>query len=272
MKNLHLIPTDKPSTLYKHNELGFELLAPVEHEIGSYNGSNYHIYITSDEKPKVGDKPCWCIDTSSNELLLYQGILSLYHYKNFKKIIMTTDKLINVLCSCGKDCGAEESGIQPIDNGFLQWFVKNSGCEFVIVEKIEKSYSKKDFLGGKNCFDYDYKIILPQEELFDCKYCQGDGVYITADSERVECPACDKGKVNFKQEVEECEQQGLEKSHSQPKQEELEEVALKLYSKNEVKLNDNLSLDLNARRRFDFIEGVKSDAAKDYWFEQFKTK
>jgi hypothetical protein len=50
MKNVHLIPTDKPSRLFKHNELGFKLLAPVSHEIGQYNGSNQHIYITSDEE------------------------------------------------------------------------------------------------------------------------------------------------------------------------------------------------------------------------------
>jgi len=59
MKNIHIIPTDKPSKLYKHNKLGFKLLAPVEHEIGAYNGSNQNIYITSNDKIKEGD---WLFD------------------------------------------------------------------------------------------------------------------------------------------------------------------------------------------------------------------
>ena len=77
------------------------------------------------------------MDISCNELVLHQGVLPVYHYK---KIIMTTDKSTNVLCSCGKDCGAKESGVQAIDDEFLEWFVKNSNCESVEVELKTKEY------------------------------------------------------------------------------------------------------------------------------------
>jgi hypothetical protein len=96
---------------------------------------DYDIYITSDEEINKNTETCWCIDTSNNELVLHQGVLPDYHYKNYKKIIMTTDTSINVLCGCGKDCGAKESGVQAIDDEFLEWFVKNPSCE-----KVEVGY------------------------------------------------------------------------------------------------------------------------------------
>ena len=116
------------------------------------------LYIVNDiEEINKDTKTCWCIDISCNELVLYQGVLPSYHYKYYKKIIMTTDKSINVLCSCGKDCGAKESGIQAIDKEFLEWFVKNPGCEEVLVTNL---------YGDFNPFKYEYKIIIPNLEIW----------------------------------------------------------------------------------------------------------
>jgi len=164
MKNLHIIPTDKPSTLYKNNELGFKLLAPFDHEIGSYNGSNYHIYITSDEKPKVGD---WFIFHSKqmgwppivykhlgldvNKFIIVHEDMSVYS-GDCKKIVLTTDPdLIN-------------DGVQKIDDEFLEWFVKNPSCESI---KVEDWYSR--FLSccrsKEECYCNKKRIIIPQEEL-----------------------------------------------------------------------------------------------------------
>ena len=115
MKNLYVIPTDKPSRLYKHNELGFKLLAPVKHEIGAYNGSNQNIYITFYKEIKDGD----FYISLEGKLLQFTGRNVLGDkFKALKVILTTDDQLI-------------ADGVQAIDDEFLEWFVKNPSCEFV---------------------------------------------------------------------------------------------------------------------------------------------
>jgi hypothetical protein len=159
MKNIHILPTDKPSRIHLIKD---NLTITNEYK-NSVCDSEVHIYITSDEEINKDTKTCWCIDISYNELILHQGLLPSYHYKHYKKIIMTTDKSINVLCSCGKDCGAKESGVQPIDDEFLEWFVKNPTCEEVEVIKVCSTGRKCDGK-GKNCNMAKLKIIIPKEE------------------------------------------------------------------------------------------------------------
>ena len=164
MKNIHTLPTDKPSR-YALKSNGKFVLSNYLYP-NSPNFTNYHIYITSDEEINKDTNTCWCIDISCNKLVLHQGVLPSYHYKHYKKIIMTTDKSINVLCSCGKNCGAKESGVQAIDDEFLEWFVKNPSCEYVKVEKehhteIEEVSYEGDF---QNVDYIKYKIIIPKEE------------------------------------------------------------------------------------------------------------
>jgi len=153
MKNIHVLPTEKPSRLIQaKNDILILLIELAENN--EFN-LNKHIYITSDEEINKNTKTCWCIDAYNNELVLHQGVLPDYHYKNYKKIIMTTDRSINVLCGCGKDCDAKESGVQTIDDDFLEWFVNNPSCENVKVEKQFKPFSFEV---------YSYKIIIPKEE------------------------------------------------------------------------------------------------------------
>ena len=115
MKNIHIIPTDKPSS-YVTNYM--------EKEMQWYN-----IYITSDEEINNSIKPCWCVNTVKNtwndDLIYYQGSMPLYHYKGFKKIILTTDQDLI------------KDGVQAIDDDFLVWFVKNPSCEFIEVKEDE---------------------------------------------------------------------------------------------------------------------------------------
>ena len=86
-KNCWVIPTDRPSRLIKaEND---ELMLLNELYENTYN-INKHIYITSDVEINKDTKICWCIDISCNKLVLYQGVLPSYHYKHYKKIIMTT--------------------------------------------------------------------------------------------------------------------------------------------------------------------------------------
>ena len=138
MKNVHLLPTDKPSRLWVNNLLQgklelSELVLPCN--------TSQNIYITSDEKPKKGE---WSI---------YLGLQKKYKViedivgDEFPKIILTTDQDLI------------KDGVQDIDDEFLEWFVENPSCEWV------KTYS----LGVKNQLTgesghYKYEIILPKEE------------------------------------------------------------------------------------------------------------
>jgi hypothetical protein len=122
MKNLHLIPTDKPSRLWTNN-----LRRRLEiDEFPEQHPTNIakQIFITSNEEIKEGD---WVIKISS----LYKGggIAQKYSFIDaqfediiFKKIILTTD------------ADLIQDGIQAIDDEFLQWFVKNPSCEYIETE------------------------------------------------------------------------------------------------------------------------------------------
>jgi hypothetical protein len=123
MKNIHLLPTEKPSRLYKDGE-------KLKLNIESYGVNNQNIYITSDEEIKP------------NEWYLFDGNVKLLFLsdKEFnegnnpnnsnprvtdfnKKIILTTDQ----------DLIAD--GVQAIDNEFLEWFVNNPSCDEVKTRK-----------------------------------------------------------------------------------------------------------------------------------------
>jgi hypothetical protein len=129
-----------------------------------------YLYITSEEEIK-GD---WFLRkgkihksryNDGNGNLWTKNGLKIYA-SGSKKIILTTDP----------DLIAE--GVQPIDNEFLEWFVKNPSCEFVD--------AKKGFADG-TAWGYnflDYKIIIPQEEPKQIKcYC---GHTITCDCSPLE--------------------------------------------------------------------------------------
>jgi hypothetical protein len=57
MKNIHLLPTDKPSRIRLGNNKNFVIANFEQSSIRSKNDSytNQHIYITSDEEIKEGD-------------------------------------------------------------------------------------------------------------------------------------------------------------------------------------------------------------------------
>jgi hypothetical protein len=130
MRNVHILPTDKPSRLYK--QTGTLMLDTILDTSKDGISINQNIYITSDEEIKQGD---WCI-YDSGEVIQY---LVKLNTDNLKKIILTDNP----------DLIAE--GVQPIDNEFLEWFVKNPSCEFVEVEFIYEGFEL-------DC----YKIIIPQ--------------------------------------------------------------------------------------------------------------
>jgi hypothetical protein len=118
MKNIHVLPTDKPSSLF---EIDGHLIINKEQLIQPKYYRN--IYITSDEGIKEGD---WHFNLALN---LVEKTTSFHNGLLCEKIILTTDQdLIKFT--------AENDGVQAIDDEFLEWFVRNPSCEEVEVDKF----------------------------------------------------------------------------------------------------------------------------------------
>jgi hypothetical protein len=205
MKNIHVIPTDKPSRLFYSKEFEFFKIAN-KYDVWR-EGRN--IYITSDEEIKEGDWFLWQgyggeWFKEKCEYMLYEGKKTKHlncNYKTQFKVILTTD--LDLIAD----------GVQSITDEFLEWFVKNPSCEMVEVKKDE-FYSKKAFIEGKDAITFKYKIIIPKEELHsmddevECNMCGGymyllpdNSMYVCTNSE---CTRC------YEEEDEEPEQETLE--------------------------------------------------------------
>jgi hypothetical protein len=143
MKNLHIIPTDKPSRLFL-NKVNNKLLLDSDTYcdlIKRLPSSNYqNLYITNDEEIKEGD---YYYNERLNQV--YQAIRKLGYNtvdREFK-VILTTDLRL-------------APDVQKIDDEFLEWFVKNPSCEGVEVADLWKD--------GNPSTHFSYQIIIPQEE------------------------------------------------------------------------------------------------------------
>ncbi len=138
MKNIHVLPTEKPSRLIQaKNDILILLIELAENN--EFN-LNKHIYITSDEEIKDGD---WFLtDDKRIEKCASDWKAREWH----KKIILTTDQDLI------------EDGVQAIDDKFLEWFVKNPSCEYVKTEIVEFGFDEVPIC--------TYEIIIPKEEDF----------------------------------------------------------------------------------------------------------
>ena len=155
MKNIHVLPTEKPSKLF-YNVGGALLFTNYE----NHNGVN--IYITSDEEIKEGD---WCfyvnsiykvLRISSNNRPIIKMSDGTFEISYYKKIILTTDQDLI------------KDGVQAIDDEFLEWFVKNPSCDEVKVNNL--------CYGALGAFaDAGYKIIIPRttEQIINEDYAGG---------------------------------------------------------------------------------------------------
>tara|TARA_R110000868_G_scaffold25451_3_gene99481 strand:- start:1677 stop:2504 length:828 start_codon:yes stop_codon:yes gene_type:complete len=164
MKNIHILPTDKPSRLQLNvNTKMLVLFNNIQSNNESAHLTTQNIYITSDEEIKEGD---WFLDDNNSIGQSYK--LSHVQFANPKKIILTTDF-------------DKQPRVQAIDDEFLEWFVKNPSCEEVEVEEnkhlicnhCDSLYSS--FSDGIHCDVcvrmskpivkvLGYKIIIPKEE------------------------------------------------------------------------------------------------------------
>ena len=145
MKNIHTLPTDKPSRLIQaEND---ELMLLNELYENTHN-INKHIYITSDKKIKNRD---WYIADNKVYRASVDHMSELYTYSCKKIILTTNDQLI-------------KDGVQAIDDEFLEWFVKNPSCESVEVENKKLFDGFLDPEYGSSKWRFEYKIIIPKEE------------------------------------------------------------------------------------------------------------
>lgn len=239
MKNIYIIPTDKPSSIFKglDNKLNIGNVQLSTHP----KIINQHLYITSDEEIKEGD---WMIRPNEQPIKVTKDFFWDFGVRYYKIILTTDPDLI-------------ADGVQAIDDEFLEWFVKNPTCESVEVENrvvgtgfthVGKTPSKQERLRG--CYDngeqivgkwedcYKYKIIIPKEE----PIC----FYNTAKScENSECRVLDKCNGEFVS-----------------KQETLEEAAEEY----------RLSLKAGVKNSFEckkaFVKGAKWQAERMYSEEE----
>jgi hypothetical protein len=179
MKNIHVLPTEKPSRLHLIEDV---LMFTNEYK-NSVCDSEVNIYITNDEEIKEGD----CFLHSDNTVERASRNLD---GRGVKKIILTTDQ--NLI----------KDGVQAIDDKFLEWFVNNPNCEEVEIKtrylhsyKTGEnfiSFSKTPEFSSRNmqCIKIEprYEIIIPQEKPKQENCCTPAGQI----KRYVDCVGCDK--------------------------------------------------------------------------------
>ena len=132
MKNIHILPTDKPTWFHK------SLLSGVLRKSSSCiddmkHAQGMNIYITSDEEIKDGEYGI-CLNLVREGFKSYQAVFKMdteqrqameelggQKKAEVLKVILTTDQDLI------------KDGVQAIDDEFLNWFVKNPSCEYVKV-------------------------------------------------------------------------------------------------------------------------------------------
>ena len=156
MKNIFLLPTEESSRI---GRFVYTQKLLLRSEKDSPRGENVNIYITSEEEVNVNDHVIVsCSEAEIEEVRIVTGYYneqflfddkSQIHMDYCKKIILTTDFRL-------------APDVQKIDDEFLEWFVKNPGCEFV--------HAYNDRVVG---YEYDnYTIIIPTEETKPHYFCE----------------------------------------------------------------------------------------------------
>jgi hypothetical protein len=124
MKNVHILPTDKPSRFFNTNKGDYHFR---EHYAPDtiLTCKNHNIYITSDKIIK----DCWVLNTLTNQIYFLFGFYGIQPL--VKKIILTTDQYLI------------KEGVKPIDDDFLEWFVKNPSCDKVEIKELLSKFKSE---------------------------------------------------------------------------------------------------------------------------------
>jgi hypothetical protein len=155
MKNIHILPTNKPSRLIYNdaNQLCYHSNKSFKNDRKWMHRKKFNNYITNDEEIKEGD---WFIALDgSNDIYKANKVWLDIIKENSnpsQKIILTTDQDLI------------KDDVQSIDYEFLEWFVKNPSCEEVEVGKTNKlidNYAEKH----EYKWEVKYQIYIPKKEV-----------------------------------------------------------------------------------------------------------
>jgi hypothetical protein len=199
MKNIHVLPTEKPSRLVIDTIENKLYLQPILHE-KTVNVLTQNIYITSDEEIKEGD---WIYDASEMSVVKCPQIISKPNYftQFCKKIILTTDQDLI------------KDGVQDINDEFLEWFVKNPSYEEVYIIKQYKQVNQDNPLHkGSTALrfsHYEIHLLKATKQMIDewnLIYCKLNSRQIPIKEEQTKCYCghtnyCDCGPEEPKQET-----------------------------------------------------------------------
>jgi hypothetical protein len=225
MKNIHVLPTEKPSRLVIDTIENKLYLQPILHE-KTVNVLTQNIYITSDEEIKEGD---WIYDASEMSVVKCPQIISKPNYftQFCKKIILTTDQDLI------------KDGVQDINDEFLEWFVKNPSYEEVYIIKQYKQVNQDNPLHkGSTALrfsHYEIHLLKATKQMIDewnLIYCKLNSRQIPIKEEQTKCYC---GHTNY-----------CDCGPEEPKQETLEEFAERLreeinYGASQSDIIDNLA-------------------------------
>jgi hypothetical protein len=289
MKNIHLIPTDKPSRLIFNS---FHKSFCYQKEIdsmyindGKVSGADFwglekafnngfkpqNIYITSDEEIKEGD---WFFN--GENVLQASRITDIIidtegqwsEIKTSKKIILTTDQDLIA------------NNVQTINDTFLEWFVKNSNCEFVKTDKVD-TFKKTnevyvDEITRGNYYEIikQYKII-EEPKCFDCKGVIKDGIcFCNREEPKQECLHQEsRFRDYYKDGCYKCWECG-KIVVEEPKQEKLTYTEAVKKEERRYSEEDLREAFRQGQDNMDYSDtyGWDSKLTEQEWFEQFKKK
>ena len=223
MKNIHVLPTEKPSAIGYHFDIvktgsldfapnfGFKKFDTKN----NFQHRPHNIYITSDEEIK--DK-CYVLSDTSIGALYLDGVINtalMLAEGQWKKVVLTTDQDLI------------KDGVQAIDDEFLEWFVKNPSCE-----EVKVVYEPKNFLDTRQGWEYTIILKIPEEDwLLNNPHCKQIESCSKSLSKKCICPKEEPTieKEYLKDELKKYDGIGVVvlNKPEEPKQETLEEVAIK---------------------------------------------
>jgi hypothetical protein len=155
MKNIHVLPKN----IFKQLGVDHYGKTPTQIKIAEFLISK-HIYITNDEEIKKDYVFAYGVVIKVmmfDEKKLYFVNGTKAKREDCKKIILTTDQDLI------------KDGVQPIDDEFLEWLVKNRSCEMVqtiygLFNPMGRQVDPMNLGQNHSQCVWKYKIIIPKEE------------------------------------------------------------------------------------------------------------
>ncbi|MFY8161980.1 MAG: hypothetical protein ACOVNU_11670 [Candidatus Kapaibacteriota bacterium] len=297
LKNeIYLHPRAIPKEFYIEYAIGQNIYIASDEEIkeGNWGFDGLHIFkclkpFIANETTSGKNIPCFYIE-------LYGNSNTFHETSYIKKIILTTDQDLI------------EDGVQAINDEFLNWFVKNPTCEEVKIEswqtkgewdldykiiipkedeEIIDLFVDEEFshigvnpIKFENYLKVHFNHCYQGEYEDGCKYGEDDcpaqplkpkkvsEMILLVNNVTMSCTSKPKQETHICKYCKAETTQSDDECYAKPQQ-TVEEAALKLFPKY---ISDpyNPNEDLNKEERNIWIDGAKSDTAREYWYDKLK--